>query len=237
MMRSLLAILLILFSIHVWAEENQADYQLMLAKASINRLDIESIKRGAKFFAANCMSCHSMVYLRYDKLSKEAGITYEKMPLNVTSWPYGIKPPDLSLEASIRGVDWIYTYLHSFYKDNTRPTGSNNLLIHNTAMPNIMGPYQGDQELVKDPLANADYRNQVEWYDLVVLTRQGTMAPEQFDAMMADLVNYLAYAAEPYRTKQEKIGSWVLAFLVIMFVLMYLLKREYWKDVKKRKEE
>ena len=79
-----------------------------------------------------------MIYLRYDKIAQEAGITYEKMPINVKTWPYGVTPPDLSLEADVRGVDWIYTYLHSFYQDSSRPTGVNNLLVPNTAMPDIV---------------------------------------------------------------------------------------------------
>ncbi len=237
MMRFLLAIVLIIFSVQIWADEGQAGYELVLSKAPINRLDMESIKRGAKFFATTCMSCHTLVYLRYNKLAQEAGITYDKMPINVTTWPNGIKPPDLSLEASIRGVDWIYTYLHSFYQDSSRPTGMNNLLVHNTGMSGILAAYQGDQALVKDPMANADFRGQVEWYDLVQLTRQGTMTPEQFDTTTADVVNFLSYAAEPYRAEQEHLGWWVIGFLVVLFFMMYALKREYWKDVKKRKAE
>jgi ubiquinol-cytochrome c reductase cytochrome c1 subunit len=238
MIRFIFSILFILFSAQTWAEETvfPGGVELVLAKAPINQSDMESIKRGAKFFATNCMSCHTMVYMRYNKLAQEAGVTYEKMPVNVKTWPNGITPPDLSLEASIRGVDWIYTYLHSFYLDPSRPTGVNNLLVHNTGMSNIIGPYQGDQVLVENPAQNADYRHQVEWYDLVKLTRQGTMSPEQFDATITDLVNFLAYAAEPYRNEQRTIGFWVLGFLVIMFVLAYLLKQEYWKDVKKKKK-
>lgn len=233
-MRYLLALLFIVVSSTVWAEEGVHE-GLQLAKAPIDRKDMESIKRGAKFFATNCMSCHTMVYLRYDKVAQEAGITIDKMPLNVKTWPYGVTPPDLSLEAGKRGVDWIYTYLHSFYQDSGRPTGVNNLLVPNTAMANMLGPYQGDQVLVKDP--TPDLLGHVQWYDLVKLTKQGNMSPEEFDKTIADVVNFLSYATEPYRIEQEQIGKWVLGFLFIMFILMYLLKKEYWKDVKKRREE
>lgn len=233
-MRYILAILLLITSSPLWAEGG-AHEGLQLAHAPINRTDMQSIKRGAKFFATNCMSCHTLIYLRYDPVAKEAGITLDKMPLHVKEWPYGITPPDLSLEAGKRGVNWIYTYLHSFYKDSARPTGANNLLVPNSAMPNIVGPYQGDQELVKDPMP--DLLNHVQWYDLLKLTRQGTMTPEQFDETVADVVNFLAYATEPFRAEQEKIGWWVLGFLVILFVLMFMLKKEYWKDVKKRRKE
>lgn len=234
MIRYILAILVILFSSAVWAEE-EGHQGLQLSEAPINRSDMESVKRGAKFFATNCMSCHTLVYLRYDKIAQEAGITYDKMPINVKSWPYGVTPPDLSLEADIRGVDWIYTYLHSFYQDSTRPTGVNNLLVPNTAMANILGPYQGDQEFVKAPIP--DLLGHYRWYDMLKLTKQGSMTPEQFDQTTADVVNFLAYASAPYYLEQRKIGYWVLGFLCVMFVLMYMLKREYWKDVKKPREE
>lgn len=232
MMRYIFAIFLILLSAPIWAEDLNIE-NMQLATAPINRSDMESIRRGAKFFATNCMSCHTMVYMRYNKIAQDAGVTYEKMPINVKSWPYGITPPDLSLEADIRGVDWIYTYLHSFYQDPSRPTGVNNLLVHNTAMPAILAPYQGDQQLVPDP--TPDLFNQYQWYDAVKLVKQGSMKPEEYDAAVTDLVNYLDYAAEPYHQDQVRIGKWVLLFLVVLFVLMYLLKREYWKDVKKNK--
>lgn len=238
MMRYLLSILLVLFLSPMvstsWAEGVVIE-GLELAKAPINRSDMESIKRGAKFFATTCMTCHTLVYLRYDKLAQDAGITYEKMPLNVKSWPNNVTPPDLSLEAQIRGVDWIYTYLHSFYKDAKSVTGVNNLVFPNTAMPDIVAPYQGDQVLVENPMR--DLLHQVQWYDAVKLTQQGSMTPEQFDTLTADITNFLAYAAEPYHVEQQKIGWWVIGFLCILFVFSYLLKREYWKDVKKHKKD
>lgn len=234
MIRYLLAILLAVFSAQLWAEGSMVE-GLQLETAPINQSDMASIKRGASFFATNCLSCHTLIYLKYDKVAQDAGITYDKMPTGARSWPYGVTPPDLSLEADVRGVNWIYTYLHSFYPDPSRPTGVNNLLVHNSAMPGIISPYQGTQELVENP--TRDLLGHVQWYDVLKLTKQGSMTPEQFDATTADLVNFLAYAAQPYHIEQERIGKWVLAFLAVMFVLMYLLKCEYWKDVKKNKQE
>lgn len=231
MKRYLLAILFIFFSTHSWAEGAAVD--LVLSKAPIDQSDINSIKRGATFFAANCMACHTLIYMRYDKVAQDAGITYDKMPVNIKTWPFGVTPPDLSLEANIRGVDWIYTYLHSFYQDPSRPTGVNNLLVPNTAMPDIVGPYQGDQVLEPNPDTGAIY-NEAHWYDMVTQVKEGSMTPEQFDGTIADVVNFLAYASEPYRAEQEHIGWWVLGFLCILLVLMYFLKREYWKDVKRK---
>lgn len=237
MLRYIIAIIITSFATQIWAENLPPVEEIALSQAPIDRSDMESIKRGAKFFATNCMSCHTMVYLRYNKVAQEAGITIDKMPINVKSWPYGVTPPDLSLEANVRGVDWIYTYLHSFYKDSARPTGANNLLVPNTAMPGIISAYQGEQVLRTKELDPGIISRTIYWYDLVELTTQGSMTPGQFDDAMADLVNFLAYAAEPYRGEQHNIGIWVLGFLAIMFVLTYLLKKEYWKDVKKRRDE
>lgn len=226
--------LLSLFSTHVWAVEPAAIEEPELVSASVNINDMASIKRGAKFFATNCMSCHTLIYLRYDKVANEAGITLDKMPINVTNWPNGVKPPDLSLEIGVRGADWVYTYLHSFYQDPVRPTGFNNLLVHNTAMPDIVAPYQGSQVLVPNPMH--DWTGTVQWYDEVNLTKQGSMTPEQFDGTVADLVNFLSYAEEPFRAQQERLGVWVIGFLFILLILTYFLKKEYWKDVKKNRE-
>jgi ubiquinol-cytochrome c reductase cytochrome c1 subunit len=232
MMRYILGILLLSSTLTLWAEELPIA-GLQLAKAPINKDDLASIKRGAKFFASTCMSCHTLVYLRYDKLANDAGITLDKMPINIKTWPLGITPPDLSLEADVRGVDWIYTYLHSFYKDPSRPTGVNNLLRPNTAMSNMLRPYQGEQSLVANPMK--DLMGHSEWYDLVTLDKEGSMSPEEFDATVADLVNFLAYAAAPYREEQTNMGYGVLGFLALFFIFAYLLKKEYWKDVKKHK--
>lgn len=232
MKRCLLAIATILCSTLVLAEGGKFE-NLVLSHAPIDRSDIASIQRGAKFFATNCMSCHTLRYMRYDKISQDAGITYEKMPLNVTNWPNGITPPDLSLEASVRGVDWIYTYLHSFYKDTARPSGVNNLLVANTGMSNILGPYQGEQVLVEDPAAEGVIFHSVEWYGLLDLVKEGSMTPEQYDATTIDITNFLAYASEPYYLEQHRIGWWVLGFLLILTIMLFFLKKEYWKDVKK----
>lgn len=204
---------------------------LVLSKAPIDRNDLASIKRGARFFASNCMVCHTLKYVRHDPIANEAGITLERMPLNVKSWPFGITPPDLSLETSVRGVNWVYTYLHAFYEDTTRPTGVNNLLIPNTAMSGILVPYQGKQVLVNGPDFSVFYAG-AHVYDRLELASAGSLSPEAFDATTADVVNFLAYAAEPYRAEQHRLGVWVLLFLVVFAVLLYFLKREYWKDVK-----
>lgn len=223
---------ILLIAFQVQAEELSTGFQLSNVKVDPN--DIASIERGAKFFAANCMSCHTMVYLKYDEIAKKAGITYDKMPVNVKEWPYGVTPPDLSLEADVRGPDWIYTYLHSFYKDAKRPTGANNLLVPNTAMPNIVGTYQGEQEKLEEPVISMF--GTYHYYDALKLTRPGMMSADDFDSTIRDVVNFLDYAAEPFKAEQQRIGVWVLCFLVFLGIMFYLLKREYWKDIKKHKD-
>ena len=233
MKRLIITILLALSSVQVstniWAEGGEIE-GLQLAEAPINRSDMESIKRGAKFFAGNCMSCHTLTYLRYDKVAKEANIATNNKPISIN----GVTPPDLSLVADSRGVNWVYTYLHSFYKDPAAASGVNNLIFPGTAMPAVLAPYQGEQVLVEKP--TYDLFHQVQWFDLVQPVKQGTMKGDEFDQAVADVVNFLAYAAEPFHIEQERIGYWVLGFLAVLFVLMYLLKKEYWKDVKRDKE-
>jgi ubiquinol-cytochrome c reductase cytochrome c1 subunit len=203
---------------------------IALEPAHINRDDMDSVKRGAQFFASTCMSCHTLIYLRYDTFAQKAGIDYAKMPVNV-HWPANQVPPDLSLEASVRGKDWIYTYLHSFYTDTTRPTGVNNLLVPNTMMPGIIVPFQGQQVLATDREFSKTLTHQWQWYDLLVLQFKGSLDSTQFDAMMNDVVNFLCYASEPYHQQQTRLGWKVIIFLCVFFVLAWLLKREYWKDV------
>lgn len=229
----ILAICLLLFSSQLWAEESKF-HNLVLSKAPIDRTDMVSIKRGGQFFAANCISCHTMKYLRYDKVAEEVGVTYDKMPFNVKIWPNGITPPDLSLEANVRGVDWIYTYLHSFYIDKDRPSGINNLLVANTGMSNILGPYQGEQVLLKNPGSAGVYNHEYEWFNYLELMKDGSMTPEEFNQITIDITNWLAYASEPYYIQQHSLGKWVLGFLLLFTIMAYFLKKEYWKDVKRK---
>lgn len=233
MKRCLLAIVALLISSQVLAGEAKFE-NLVLSKAPVDHYDMQSIKRGAQFFASNCLACHTLKYMRYDKVAQEAGITWEKMPLNITKWPNDITPPDLSLEVSYRGADWVYTYLHSFYKDPSRPSGVNNLLVPNTGMSNILGPYQGEQMLVSAEGAEGVIFHSVEWYGLLELVKEGSMTPEQFDQTTIDLTNFLAYASEPYYVDQHRIGFWVLGFLILLTFMFYLLKKEYWKDIKNK---
>ncbi len=177
-----------------------------------------------------------MVYLRYNKLAADAGVTYAKMPVAITTWPFGVKPPDLSLIANVRGVDWLYTFLHSFYQDASRRRG---VITYSFRISDAqyVGGIPGTASCsnrchgVRKNLSKA-YLDTVHWYDALVLQHPGSMNAQEFDATLADVVNFLAYAAEPFHNDQVRIGRWVIGFLLILFVLAYLLKQNYWRDVK-----
>lgn len=229
-MRWFMSVLCLLASLSAYA----AGASIALASANINPGDIGSIKKGAAFFAQHCMSCHTLKYLRYNALAKEEGITYDKMPIGKKEWWFGAVPPDLSLTARAKGVNWIYTYLHSFYVDPNTTLGSNNLLVKQSSMPNILLPMQGEQILRKTPLL-PKVSGHVAWYDLLVLTKKGNQSSAEFDQNMRDVVNFLHYASEPKKQARISLGFWVLGVIVVLLILLVLLKREYWKDITRKK--
>lgn len=213
-------------------------------KAPIDVTDYASLQRGARLFMNECSGCHSLKYTRYDALAKGIQITDESGKIldklvkedlmfvgdslsdpietamrskDAANW-FGMAPPDLTLEARYRGPDWIYAYLRSFYLDPKRPWGVNNLVFPDVAMPHALLELQGEQVLTPEGLK---------------LVRAGSMTPEEYDAAVADLVNFLCYISEPVQTLRREIGAWVLVFLGVFVVFSYLLKREYWKNVHK----
>ncbi|MBA2655232.1 MAG: cytochrome c1 [Gammaproteobacteria bacterium] len=223
---------LLLINLNVIAEE----YPIKLEKPVINTHDVKSIQRGAKTFASTCLVCHSMDYLAHDRIAKAAGITPNKMPDKNQKWWFGAAPPDLTLVAKVRGARWLYTYLHVFYKDPKQTTGFNNLLLDNSNMPNPFVGMQGEQQLIAkktDLFSDASvFTRKLPYYSVLTLSKAGSMPPDEFDAMIKDLVNFLVYASEPKKYTRERLGVWVLLFLGVLFILVYLLKRSYWKQLK-----
>ena len=132
---------------------------------------------------------------------------------------FGVMPPDLTLIARSRGADWLYTFLTSFYKDETRPLGVNNSLYYNVGMPHVLVWMEG---LKKQSSETGGYE----------YINKGTMTPTEYDKAMADLVNFLVYVAEPAQLDRYRIGFWVILFLGVFSFIAFLLKSEYWKDVK-----
>lgn len=225
----------------------QASEGVHLDKAPINPDNQASLQRGAKVFVNYCLNCHGAAAMRYNRL-KDIGLTDEQIKNNLLfagekvgetmtvgmraadakAW-FGVPPPDLSVIARSRTPDWLYTYLRGFYRDDTRPTGWNNVAFPNVGMPHIFWQLQGEQQLRVEEGKDAD-GNKVESH-VLVLAKPGTMSPADYDGMVTDLVNYLAFMAEPAKAKRLQLGLVVLLFLAVFFVLALALKKEFWKDV------
>ena len=206
-----------------------------------------SMQRGAQIFVNYCLSCHSAEYSRYNRVGKDLGISDELVSENLifTTDKYGEKtkvgslmkttmtteyaeaafgtaPPDLSLIARSRGTHWLYNYLRGFYIDETRPMGVNNGVFANVGMPHVLEELEGLKKAVKDEDGVITGFEQV---------TQGSMTSVQYDQAMHDLVAFLDYMAEPYKQTRKNVGTGVILFLLVLLVLSYLLKKEYWKDV------
>ncbi|MDQ2994224.1 MAG: hypothetical protein M3R00_04665, partial [Pseudomonadota bacterium] len=209
---------------------------ISLESISTDSEDSTTILRGGKFFAQNCMLCHTMIYLKNDALAKKAGVLYDKMPINRHDWWFGVEPPDLSLIARVHSADWLYTYLHSFYMDPSRKQQNNNLLRDQTNMPNPFGGMQG-QQVLKVTLAHLQnmsgvFAGKPRYFEVLELNRQGTMSSEEFDRHIFDVVSFLVYASDPDSGTRSGYGLYVLLFLGLFIVLTYLLKKEYWRTLK-----
>jgi len=225
-----------------------------LDKAPIDIYDKDSIKRGAKAFADYCYSCHSAKFMRFNRIAKDTGMSEEEvremmiftrnnkgkptkigdlmtvsMSKDYAKSAFGGAVPDLTLIARSRGADWLYTYLRTFYADAYRPTGMNNTTFADVGMPHVLWELQGIQKPVyvtEDHDGVAVER--IEGFETV---QAGSMTTEEYDAFVADLVNFMVYIAEPVQTERRDLGVYVLIFLAIFFVFAYMLKKEYWKDV------
>ncbi|HXF66109.1 MAG TPA: cytochrome c1 [Burkholderiales bacterium] len=227
--------------------------QVRLDRAPINERDLVSLQRGAQVFVNYCLTCHSAGYMRYGRL-QDLALTEQQIrdnliftgakvgetmrsamdPREAKEW-FGTPPPDLSVIARSRsspagsGADWLYTYLRSFYRDPSRPTGWNNTVFPNVGMPHVLWQLQGEQALrVEERTLPGGKRETVQ---RLVLEKPGALAPLEYDRLVADLVNFLAYVGEPARRDRIEVGIYVLLFLGVLFVLAYALKKEYWKDV------
>ncbi|ROR29665.1 cytochrome c1 [Inmirania thermothiophila] len=216
-----------------------------LKEVDIDLADKESLRRGARLFVDYCLSCHGASFHRWNRMGKDLGIDEETLkteylrgaekvgqlmavnvdPKQAAKW-FGTTPPDLTLVARSRGVDWLYTYLTSFYADEKRPWGVNNALFKDVAMPWVMADLQGLQRAVFTK--NAEGQTVIERLEPGT---PGKMSPEEFDRAVRDLVAFMAYLGEPMQLERQRLGFWVLLYLAVLFVLSYLLKKEYWKDV------
>lgn len=203
---------------------------VVLESPNVSIYNSKAIANGANFFAKNCLACHSMKLLRHDKVANDAGITLDNMP-NIASTAWSMRPPpDLSVIARVRSTNWLYTYLHSFYVDESVALGSNNLLMHNTSMPNVFLALQGRQVL---QLARNKWSGTEHYYQLLHLDLRGELTPHQFDMDIKDLVTFLLYAADPHAVEREYLGIKVVLFVVLLAFFAILLTKSYWRLIKK----
>ena len=149
-------------------------------------------------------------------------------PKDAAKW-FGATPPDLTLVARVRGNDWLYTYLRSFYVDESRPWGVNNLVFPSVGMPHVLEPLQGTPRLRYRTELHEGH--QVQALDGIHSDGNGELSDEEYDQAVRDLVNFLAYSAEPVQQERKQLGLWVLLFIALFFVFTLMLKREYWRDV------
>lgn len=221
---------------------------LHLDKAPVST-DQASLQNGAKLFVNYCLNCHSASFMRYNQL-EQIGVSEQDIrdnlmftgervgdlmkiamqPSESKVW-FGAAPPDLTLVARQRaseygsGADWLYTYLRSFYRDPARPTGWNNVVFENVGMPHALWNLQGEQT------AKVEDHNGHGKKVVLELAKPGTMTVEQYDKAVADLVSFLVWMGEPVAEKRKSIGVIVLLFLAGLFVLSYLLKKNFWRDI------
>jgi ubiquinol-cytochrome c reductase cytochrome c1 subunit len=244
----------------------ESDARLMPAPTMSGFERDASLQRGARNFANYCLNCHSAQYMRYNRLT-DLGLTEAQIKDNLmfatdklgstmtvamtkadaTAW-FGAPPPDLSVEARIRGRDWLYSYLLAFYRDEKSATGWNNLVFPNVAMPNVLWSLSGQKKLVDIEYEDRDKAEAAAVaakglvlvepsvggkYFVKTLTdgTPGALTNVEYERFASDLVNYLDYISEPVKSERINIGIVVLIYLGVLFALVYALKRDYWKEI------
>lgn len=244
-MRQLLVIIMVWFPVTLWAAGG-GEY---VKSVNIDHGNLASLQRGAQLFHNYCFSCHSAQYMRYKHVAADLQLPEDlvqqslmfsdgelgdlmttNMPASAAANWFGKAPPDLTLTVRQRGEGWVYSYLKSFYLDPSSPTGANNLVLANASMPNVLWSLQGWQRAKFKTVEDEHGHGHQEFVGFETV-EPGLMSPDEFDRAVRDIVNYMGYLAEPMRLERQRIGVWVLLFLVVLGGLAYLLKREYWKDV------
>lgn len=220
-----------------------------------NRInDMGALQNGAKLFVNYCLNCHSAAFMRYTRLT-DLGLTQEQIksnllltdakigdtmkaaidPKQAKAW-FGNTPPDLTVIARSRagangtGADYLYTYMRTFYRDETKQTGWNNLVFPNIAMPHVLWELQGDRRALFEEVEL--HGQKVQEFKGFEQVTPGTMTPAQYDNAVGDLVNYMQWMAEPVQTSRQRVGVWVLVFLAGLSFLTWKLNKAYWKDIK-----
>lgn len=219
--------------------------------------DVAALQNGAKLFVNYCLNCHSAAYMRYNRLA-DIGLTEAQIKQNLLfagdkvgelmtvaltakdakDW-FGAQPPDLSVIARSRagengsGADYLYTYMRGFYRDETRPTGWNNLVFPAVGMPHVLWELQGEQRAVYADEKDAhDPAKMVHTFKGFEQSKPGTLSKADYDIAVADLVAYLQWMGEPAQNQRVRMGVWVLLFLSIFTLIAWRMNAAYWKDIK-----
>lgn len=209
-----------------------------------------SLQRGARNFVNYCLSCHSVKYMRYQRMANDLNISEELLVQNliptgakptdymVSNFPaadaeqwFGRAPPDLSLITRAKGVDYVYRFLKGFYVDETAPMGTNNLALPGASMPAVLSDLEGVKRVVFHEGGAAAGHGGGPLVERFEYIQPGVMSADEFDAFVRDTVNFLDYVGEPAQVKRVHLGVWVILFLLVFTWFAWLLKREYWKDV------
>ncbi len=220
-----------------------------LESANIDLADKASLQRGAQTFVNYCMGCHSLQFMRWNRLAADTGMTDAQVLQNFVftdanagsqmttsmraddaeKW-FGTQVPDLTLVTRWRSPDWVYSYLKGFYLDPARPYGVNNSIFPDVGMPHVLQSQQGMQKAVFEE--HKDAAGQVtKTLKGFEAGSKGQVTAAEYDRLVRDLTNFLTYAGEPMKLERQRLGVYVLLFLAVFFVLSYALKKEYWKDV------
>ena len=212
--------------------------------------NLASLQRGARNFVNYCLGCHSAKYMRYSQVAQDLAITEDELQQNlmftgtrvydpmVSAMPpeqarawFGNAPPDLSLIVRSRSADYVYTFLKSFYDDPSRPTGANNAVLPQTAMPDVLAVLQGRQTPRFESKPDEEGKP-VQHLVGLDLAAAGEMNAAEFDGFVRDTVSFLEYVSEPAKSQRRSLGVWVIMYLLMFLAFTYFLKKEYWKDVK-----
>lgn len=234
-----------LFGLFLVTSGLNAATKIELQPANIDPDDLQSLQRGARNFMNYCSGCHSAKYVRFNTIGRDLEISEKQMienlmfnadktfdtiqvtmPMEDSIRWFGTSPPDMSLIARSRGVDYVYNFLKGFYLDPGSPTGVDNRVLAGTSMPHILWELQGYQNAVFS--IDDDGMRHLDRFEAVTA---GTMSSDQYDDFVRDTVNFLAYISEPIRSTRRALGVKVLMFLVFFLVLAAMLKKQIWKDV------
>ena len=223
-------------------------------KAPVKTNDLGSLQNGAKLFVNYCLNCHSAAFMRFNRL-KDIGLTDQQIkdnmlfttdkvgetmksaidPKQAKEW-FGANPPDLTVIARAKagqgsGADYLYTYLRTYYRDENKATGWNNMVFPSVGMPHVLWELQGERQPIFEEREEHGHSVEVftgKWKQI----KPGTMTPLQYDQAVGDLVNYLVWMGEPAQNTRVRVGVWVLLFLLGFTVIAWRLNAAFWKDVK-----